>query len=419
MTVKSRKWAQVNANGDVVLPAETVARLGLRPGAQVMFEEEAHVLRLYRPVTELAKVYIEPTNTCNLDCVTCMRNVWEEPLGRITTETFERILEGIKPFSPLPTVFFGGLGEPLFHPRIVEMIRQVKALGAKVELITNGTLLTETLSLQHIQADLDVLWVSLDGATSESYSDVRLGATLPLVIENLKRLPYLRYRGSRMKPAMPLGIAFVAMQRNIGELPDVLKLGARLGAKWFSITNVLAHTPALKEEILYHGAMADGPRQLSGERPRVSFPRMDMTEATQLPIAEMLRGNYTVQTAGGEVGRGVYTCPFVEKGTLAIRWDGAVSPCLPLLHTHDSYLRERVRRTNAYAVGTLAERSLPDLWRDPGYTALREKLQLFDFSPCVDCNCCELPEENLEDCLSNTVPACGGCLWAQGLIQCP
>jgi hypothetical protein len=69
-------------------------------------------------------------------------------------------------------------------------------------------------------------------------------------------------------------------------------------------------------------------------------------------------------------------------------------------------------------VGTLSDRNLPDLWHDPDYTALREKLQVLDFSPCVDCNCCELPEANLEDCLSNAMPACGGCLWAQGLIQC-
>ncbi|OGN93594.1 MAG: hypothetical protein A2Y88_12875 [Chloroflexi bacterium RBG_13_48_10] len=26
---------------------------------------------------------------------------------------------------------------------------------------------------------------------------------------------------------------------------------------------------------------------------------------------------------------------------------------------------------------------------------------------------------NLEDCFGNSAPACGGCLWAQGLIQCP
>ena len=26
---------------------------------------------------------------------------------------------------------------------------------------------------------------------------------------------------------------------------------------------------------------------------------------------------------------------------------------------------------------------------------------------------------NGEDCYGNALPACGGCLWAQGVIQCP
>ena len=136
-------------------------------------------------MTHLAKVYVEPTNLCNLECRTCIRNVWDEPLGRMTRETFARIVEGLRAFSPTPTVFFGGFGEPLAHPDIVEMVAQAKALGAPVELITNGTLLTEDLSRQLIEAGLDVLWVSLDGATPESYADVRLGAALPQVLENL------------------------------------------------------------------------------------------------------------------------------------------------------------------------------------------------------------------------------------------
>jgi MoaA/NifB/PqqE/SkfB family radical SAM enzyme len=30
---------------------------------------------------ELNKVYVEPTNRCNLICVTCIRNSWDEPFG--------------------------------------------------------------------------------------------------------------------------------------------------------------------------------------------------------------------------------------------------------------------------------------------------------------------------------------------------
>jgi MoaA/NifB/PqqE/SkfB family radical SAM enzyme len=105
----------------------------------------------------------------------------------MSADTFELIISSLKDFDPLPTIFFGGIGDPLSHPELIEMVRQVKSLGARVELITNGTLLDEELSTQLIEVGLDMLWVSIDGATPESYADVRLGDVLPQVIENLRR----------------------------------------------------------------------------------------------------------------------------------------------------------------------------------------------------------------------------------------
>ena len=114
--------------------------LGLGPGATLKLETDDPLWVARRPVGDLARVYVEPTNACNLDCRTCVRNVWDEPSGWMTDATFERIVQGLRDFLPAPTVFFGGFGEPLAHPNIVEMVAQVKALGALVELITNGTL---------------------------------------------------------------------------------------------------------------------------------------------------------------------------------------------------------------------------------------------------------------------------------------
>ncbi|MBK9091060.1 MAG: SPASM domain-containing protein [Holophagales bacterium] len=119
------------------------------------------------------------------------------------------------------------------------------------------------------------------------------------------------------------------------------------------------------------------------------------------------------------VAKGRNFCPFVERGTTSVRWDGAVSPCLALLYDHDYYLGERLRHSCAYFVGNLRERSLADLWNDASYVELRQRLQAFDFSPCSSCNTCEMADDNRQDCSGSPLPACGGCLWAQGLIQCP
>ncbi|MER3458213.1 MAG: hypothetical protein C4309_05935 [Chloroflexota bacterium] len=123
----STVWAEVDQEGRLVLPSEVASRYGLKPGARVRLDQKANTLRLHRPITHLAKVYIEPTNRCNITCRTCIRNIWDVKLGHMAAATFARILEGLRAITPPPTVFFGGLGEPLAHRRIVEMVARVKA----------------------------------------------------------------------------------------------------------------------------------------------------------------------------------------------------------------------------------------------------------------------------------------------------
>jgi len=410
--------AQVDDEGRLVLPPEVAAHYGLKPGAQLCIDEKANGLRLRQPVTRLAKVYVEPTNICNLECRTCIRNVWDEPPGRMTGATFARVAEGLRAFSPAPTVFFGGFGEPLAHPDIVEMVAQAKSLGAPVELITNGTLLTENLSRRLIAAGLDVLWVSLDGATPESYADVRLGAALPQVLANLAG-----FRDARpafyLRPKPDIGIAFVAMKRNVADLPAVLRLGDRLGASRYLISNVLPYTAAMCAEVLYARALSDIVYSPSPWLPHVDMPKIDVNETTRETVYSLLRGHRNLSLAGSNLGATNNLCPFIESGATAIGWDGSLSPCLPLLHSHASFLNNRERFSRRYVAGNVTESSLHDVWHAPDYVAFRERVQTFQFTPCTFCGGCNLSETNEEDCFGNPFPTCGGCLWAQGVIQCP
>lgn len=408
---------QLDDQGHLILPEEILQQYGLIPGSISRLELTEMGLVLSRSSNNLARVYVEPTNSCNLDCRTCMRNVWEEPLGKMTRQTFERILDGVKGFAPTPMIFFGGFGEPLAHPEIREMVAAAREASAEVELITNATLLDESVANWLVELGLKRIWVSIDGATPESYADVRLGDALPLVIANLTRLQELRAQTELHLPK--LGIAFVAMQRNIADLPEVVRLGKRLGADQFSVSNVLPHTAELRDQVLFTHSMYESDLQPSHWSPEVSLPRMDLSESTIQRLADVLKGRNMLQITRQSLSWGANTCPFLEKSSVSIRWDGAVSPCLPLLHTHTSYLAENQHTSHAYAVGNILDHSLTDLWNDTDYVHLRERLQAFDFSPCTFCNSCEMAETNLEDCFGNSQPACGGCLWAQGFIQCP
>jgi MoaA/NifB/PqqE/SkfB family radical SAM enzyme len=317
----------------------------------------------------------------------------------------------------MPIVFFGGLGEPLFHPKTIEWIAAIKGLGARVELITNGTTLTEKRSRELIASGLDVLWVSIDGASSQSYADLRLGAELPAVIQNLARLRKMRPGGHFPRPT--IGIAFVAMKRNIHELQAVIKIGRRVGAKLFSVSNVMPYTEAMQAERLYTKVLHNIAYLSSPWLPTINLTKMDVDDTTREAFYQALNSGCNVTYAGNNFSGANDVCNFIESGTMSVAWDGGISPCWPLMHTHTSYLHGKEHRTRRHTIGFVQERSLLDLWLDPEYVLYRQKVQSFGFAPCTYCGGCDLSEANDEDCIGNEFPACGSCLWSQGLIQCP
>ena len=103
-------WAHVDDQGHLVVPPEVAAQLGLVAGAQVRLEPGRNGLRLHRPVTHLAKLYVEPTNACNLDCATCFRHGWDEPIGRMSEAAFDAILAGWPRWMNCPRSISAGSG---------------------------------------------------------------------------------------------------------------------------------------------------------------------------------------------------------------------------------------------------------------------------------------------------------------------
>ena len=406
-------YVEIAADGSLRILAALAQAMGFTPGARAKVRRCGEQLLLQRPTTALARLYLEATTACNLRCRTCIRHVWDEPIGSMTAETFARVLAGVRALPEPPTVVFGGLGEPFAHPDLLDMIRELKRTEARVEVITNGVLLDEARTRAVLDLGLDGLWVSLDGASPECYAGVRVEGDLGVVMANLERLRDLKRREHSERPR--LGISFVAMKRNLAELPEILKLEYRIGAREFLVTHVYPHTEELLEEALYRRSIGDSLRG----RSRIQLARPEFTRETAWMLDGMIKGDFGPKIEGLDALWPADTCPFVLRGSACVRWDGAVSPCLPLLHRHTSYLGRRLRTSEAYTVGSLQNRDFPSIWQSPDYVALRRRLEDFDFPFCTTCNSCDLADDNQEDCFRNGPPTCGGCLWAQGFIRCP
>lgn len=85
------------------------------------------------------KIYIEITNSCNLNCSFCSANNRKKEF--ISTSNFETILKKINNYTDY--VYLHVLGEPLLHPNFKKILELCKKYNKKVNITTNGTLLKE------------------------------------------------------------------------------------------------------------------------------------------------------------------------------------------------------------------------------------------------------------------------------------
>jgi radical SAM protein with 4Fe4S-binding SPASM domain len=178
------------------------------------------------------ELQVEVTGACNLACRMCLvryRPKLGKREGAMCFHTFKSIVDEL---PHLEKVTLQGLGEPLLAPDLFRMIEYAAERGIRMGFNTNGTLLTPDASERLVRVGLDWLHVSLDGASAETYEDVRHGSNFARVRQNVIGLVRARRRLGSERPRIML--VFVAMRRNVGELPALVRLASEwgVGALW-------------------------------------------------------------------------------------------------------------------------------------------------------------------------------------------
>ena len=412
---------RLDPEGRLVFPVPVKRRWGLEGGADVVVRQTPQGLMLFPADPPLGKVYVEPTSACNLSCRTCMRHSWNEPVGTMTGATFQRLIASLAAVPSFHTMAFWGMGEPLLHPEIASMVKAAKDLGAETELITNGLLLSPELARALVAAGLDRLVVSVDGATPRRHAENRNGADLETIKANVLALRRLRHEMQRMQPE--IGIEFVLMRRNLDEVRNLRGLASELGASFIVLTNVLPYTKEVSNEILYW-ISADRP-WADGRSiwfPKISVPRFDARRENLEPLASLIwpAGGTAepIQRADRFPGNDGH-CRFVEQGSMVVGWDGAVSPCIALMHSYTCFVLDREKRIRRYVLGNVGEEDVRGIWEKEEYRRFRKRVLDFDFPPCIHCGGCDFVDGNEQDCYSSAFPSCGDCLWARNIIVCP
>lgn len=136
----------------------------------------AEVLPLQTPLV----VQLFPIYACNFRCNYCIFQLPLRERGFISEKIvmdFDLYKKCINEFALFPdklkVLRFVGIGEPLLHPRIVDMVRYAaeKNIAHTIELLTNASLLTPSISHALVEAGLSRLVVSLQGTSAVKYKE--------------------------------------------------------------------------------------------------------------------------------------------------------------------------------------------------------------------------------------------------------
>ena len=125
------------------------------------------------PLTFPLSINIEPTGLCNFSCNYCKHSDSEYKKANnsiLSSELFFNFITVVQSSGfMLKNITFAGFGEPLLHPEISFMIKEAKKVARNVTLITNGSLLTQNLIDEIIDAGLSNIRISLQGVNKDDY----------------------------------------------------------------------------------------------------------------------------------------------------------------------------------------------------------------------------------------------------------
>jgi MoaA/NifB/PqqE/SkfB family radical SAM enzyme len=183
---------------------------------------------------------LDVVNRCNIRCVMCYHSL--ESTRRTETKylspaDFERAASRLLPFAYHLSLSLGN--EPLMSPHFVPILRASAQYSVpNVNFFTNGLLLSDASIDAIVECGVTQVCISIDGATPQTYHAIRRDGSFDRLIRNVERLIARRDASAHTTPIVRFDV--VMMQRNIHELPDIVRLAARLGAQQLVFRHMVA-----------------------------------------------------------------------------------------------------------------------------------------------------------------------------------
>jgi radical SAM protein with 4Fe4S-binding SPASM domain len=131
----------------------------------------------------------------------------------------------IDQFHSVKELHLQGLGEPMMHPGLFDMIAYAAGRGIRVSVNSNMTLLGARRAALCISSGMAELSISVDSADPATYERIRVGARFARVEQNVHLLMQARRQAVSRSPEVRL--VAVLMRQTLDGLPDLVRLARR------------------------------------------------------------------------------------------------------------------------------------------------------------------------------------------------
>ncbi|WP_404783328.1 radical SAM protein [Altericista sp. CCNU0014] len=284
-------------------------------------------------------IQIECTTRCNLKCTFCEISYWSEQPADLQLGNIEQMLERL---PRVRRVDLTGIGEALMNPEFFNIIRVLKSRGIYVTLNDNFTLVTEATARRLVEAEVDQIFLSLDGAAKKTYESLRRGATFERVIANAKRLIEIKREMGRKLPEVKINT--VVCLENYQELTALVELACDIGVGMIQFVNAIAFEDTRHLEVAPDLVRQSFDRALARARELGLLVKVELFEK-----------------------RPVRQCDFPWTRNFVTQ-DGYVHPCCYTTQSGDRAAQ------NQRSLGNLLDRSFAEIWQGPDYSTFRQKM---------------------------------------------
>jgi MoaA/NifB/PqqE/SkfB family radical SAM enzyme len=189
-------------------------------------------LQITRPRSLPPYLKVETTPLCQMACPGCAHGEREskQALSRgkvqLRLEEFKTIIDPV--CRAVIGVSLSFRGEPLLGKDLIPIIEHAHSKNIAVSFPSNFSVsLPDEKITQLVKSGVDTIYVSLDGASEETYRQYRLGGSFQRVLRNVEAIARAKAKLRLSRPRLIW--KFVVFEHNRHEIPSVATQYRRLG----------------------------------------------------------------------------------------------------------------------------------------------------------------------------------------------